>query len=583
MRSSIFVSIVAASLAAGVSARAQTAPARAAGVYRALLVGIDAYAHVTPLKGSVADIHDLESSLRGIGATDIKVLLDGAATRGSVLAEFNAMALRANPGDTIFLSVSGHGAQEPERVRGSAVDGMDTVFLLAGFDPNNDARYGEKIVDKEFNHFVKMVEDRGARVVFIADTCSGGGLARDVDPRAEEMSYRAIRYKPREDTLTPVSTRAEAFMSPTDFKASNFLAAVDRQSKSPEIKVPGLGYRGALSYAVARGLEGAADLNNDGVITTAELFDYTTRVTYQLSDQRQKIVTAAAQGVNPVSDVIVRFDRGIAVRPPEPEKPGPAVTPPPPGPGPTSAGTRPGPANPPPGPAATPAVANAPPPVAKPAVVNAPTAAAAGLVRVASLDGQSNRLSGLSLQTKIELVAPTANPDIVWDPASKDVLTGGDIIARNIDRNDLPGVIERTSAVRQVKARALRSPQAIRVVPDDRLHRKGTRVEIEVSGLVGKSLIMFNLAGDGTVQMIYPIGSDPVVRSEPVYRVPLIVRDPLGSDEIVAITSSRRLPELEAAIKGLDRRRNPVKISELLNQFAGADVSVGSAGLFTAP
>ena len=576
MRYSIVVSIVAAALAGGSGARAQNAPSPAVGTYRALLIGIDAYAYVTPLKGSVADIRDLESSLRGIGANDVKVMIDGAATRGSVLAEFNAMALRANPGDTIFLSVSGHGAQEPERVKGSAVDGMDTVFLLAGFDPGNDARYGEKIVDKEFNHFVKMVEDRGARVIFIADTCSGGGLARDVDPRAAEMSYRAIRYKPREDALQPVSTRAEAFMSPTDFKASNFLAAVDRQSKSPEIKVPGLGYRGALSYAVARGLEGAADLDNDGVITTAELFEYTTRVTYQLSDQRQKIVTAAAQGINPASDVIVRFDRGIAVRPPEPEKPGPAATPP--GPGPTPVSVKPGPAAPP-----VAATVPAPPPVARPPVVNAPTAAAAGLVRVASLDGQSSRLTGLSLQTKIEVVAPSANPDIVWDPASKDVLAGGDVIARNIDRNDLPGVIERTSAVRQIKARALRSPQAIRVVPDDKLHRKGTRVEVEVSGLVGKSLIMFNLAGDGTVQMIYPIGSDPAIRSEPTYRLPLIVRDPLGSDEVVAITSSRRLPELEQAIKGLDRRRNPVKISELLNQYAGADVSVGSAGLFTAP
>lgn len=566
MRRRIAFSLSAAALAAGLcalAAQAQTARARPAGAFRALLVGVDEYQHVTPLKGSVADIIDLEASLRKIGARDIKTMINASVTRGSLLVEFENMVTRSEPGDTVFLSISGHGAQEPERVKGSAPDGMDTVFLMPGFDPKSREGYGEKIVDKEFNHFIKRIEDKGARVVFIADTCSGGGLARDVDPRGAEMSYRAVKYTPIEDELKTVSTRADAFLSPTDFKTSTFLAAVDRQSKAPEIRVPGVGFRGALSYAVARGIEGAADLNGDGQITTAELFEYSRRVTYQLSDQRQLIVTAAAQATDPEADVIVRFDRGISVIPADPGKPGQAPSAAPPA-------------------AKPPANAPAQTPVARP--VTPPLApGAAGPVRVASLDGQGNRFTGLSVLTPYEVVAPGANPDVLWDPATREVLAGGDVIARNVDRNDLPGVIERTAAVRLLKLRAARTPQSIRVIPDDKLHHKGARVEIEVGGLAGKSLVLFNIAGDGTVQMIYPIGSDAPIRSDAIYRLQLLVREPLGADQIVAVTASRRLAELETAIRQLDRRRNPMKISELISQYAAADVLVGAAGLFTGP
>ena len=565
MKRSILKSFSIAAVAVWASSPAHAQKAAPPVETRALIIGIDDYQFVPHLKGAIADARDLEGAIRGIGARDVHMLLDAAATRGTVLLEFQNLVARTQRGDTVFIAISGHGAQEPERVPGSQPDGMDAVFLLPGFDPKDDARYSEKILNNEFNHFIKGIEEKGARVVFIADTCSGGGLARSVDSRGEEMSYRAIKYPPRQDNLTPVATRADAMMATTDFAASNFLAAVDRQSKAPEIRVPGIGYRGALSYSIARGLEGAADLNGDGEITAAELFEYAHRVTYQLSDQRQQIVTAAAEGKDASKDVIVSFDRGIAVRPTNPDKPAGAPA------GPITTAR--------PVPAASPAAAARP--QAKP--VSSPAANAGGPVRVASLDGQGARFTGLSLQIPYEVVAPTANPDLVWDPASRDALSGGDVIAHNVDRNDLPSVIERTAAVRWLKMRAAQGPQALRIVPDDKLHRKGARVEIEVSNLSGRSLILFNLAGDGTVQMLYPLGSDPPVRTEDSYRVQLQVREPLGADQIVAVTSSRRLGELEQAIRQLDRKRNPMKISDAVNQFAAGDVLVGFAGLFTAP
>ena len=49
-------------------------------------------------------------------------------------------------------------------------------------------------------------------------------------------------------------------MTELDFDQTVFLAAVDRKTKAPEVEIPGIpGLRGALSYAVARAIEGYAD------------------------------------------------------------------------------------------------------------------------------------------------------------------------------------------------------------------------------------------------------------------------------------------------------------------------------------
>lgn len=85
------------------------------------------------------------------------------------------------------------------------------------------------------------------------------------------------------------------------------------------------------------------------------------------------------------------------------------------------------------------------------------------------------------------------------------------------------------------------------------------------------------------MQFLFPIGSDSSIREEDVFRLKVQVRPPYGADQLVAITASRRLPELEKAIRGLDKRRTPMMISELVNQIATTDILVGSASLITAP
>jgi hypothetical protein len=508
------------------------------GVVRALVIGIDAYVHVRPLKGAVADALDIESALRQTGVQDVTALIDAMADRSSILSSINRLVARTGPRDLVILSLAGHGAQEPERVRGSQPDGVENVFLLPGFE-NTAAGSQERVLGAEFNHFIKQFEAKGAHVLFVADTCFGGGMTRDVDPRAEEMSFRQVpSYRLTADLLQPITTTSDALMTELDFDRTVFLAAVDRKTKAPEVQIPGIaGLRGALSYAVARAIEGNADTRGDGNTTLREFFGNVRQVVYQLSNQRQNIVATASPSQDPQTDVVFQLSRSVSIRPqPAPADPG------------------------------------------------AQAARSDRPIKIASLDGKTTYFSGLTpREAAFEVVQPIEHPDLIWDPVSHDVLSWGDVVASGIDPADLPSVIDRATAIRELKRIATKEPQAITVGPDDSLHHKASLVHVDMTDVAGRALILFNIAGDGTVQMLYPVGSDPAVVRTAEFSFPVRVREPFGSDQLIAVTSQQRMTALEQAVKGLDRRRSSVQMINMIKRYAPGDARIGSAGLFTAP
>ncbi|MBL8587444.1 MAG: caspase family protein [Methylobacteriaceae bacterium] len=512
------------------------------GAVRALVVGVNAYRTLPQLQGAVADAEDIADTVRRLGAEDVTLLTDAAASRVAVLKAAEALRLRVKKGDLVILSIAGHGSLEPERVKGSEPDGMEAVFLLAGFAPQGAAT-AERILDKEFIHLIRGYEDKGARVLFVADSCSGGGLARSVDGRSGDVVYRAApTYKLTQDDLKPISTNADALSTELSFKRSLFLAAVDKNAKSPEVRAPGSDvYRGALSYALARAFEGAADADGDSSISVRELFDYVQQVSYQVSDQRQTVVTRSAPLQDAARETVVGISRGVTVlNPKAPPPAAPAPTPPPvvtPAPPTSGLATAPPPPSLTPAPSATPApqpkptVAAVPPP---PPLVNPPTSIpappiAAGPVptprpgpniKVAALDGQSKRFDGLTpIDSAFDVVAPNQQPDLVWDPATKEAIAAGDVIARDVDRADLPAIVDRMAAVRGVKQMATQAPLPVRLGPDSKVHRRGARIQLSIEDVSGRAFYLFNIAGDGTVQLLYPQNNDPAIYQKPIFRM----------------------------------------------------------------
>ena len=530
------------------------------GAIRALIIGIDAYQHVRPLKGSVADARDIEGSLRSMGTSDIVTLVDEQATRINVLRNISDLVQRTKTNDLIILSIAGHGAQEPETIKGSEPDGMQDVFLLPGFEPTAEGSQ-QRILGSEFNHFIRQFELRGAKILFVADTCHGGGMAREIDPRAAEMSFRQVpRYTLSVDKLNPVTDKADP-VSELDLDHTAFLAAVDRNTKAPEVKIPSVeGLRGALSYAVARAFEGGADADHDGKVTLKELFANVRQVVYQLSDQRQNIVTKASPSRSVDSDVVFQLTRGPTL----------TVQPSPQG-------------------ASQGAVLASVPDRAAP---GANTSASAELavtrssvpIRLAALDGRTNYFPKLtSRETTIEIVRPIDDPDLIWDPKSHDVISWGDVVAYKVGLNDLVTVIDRTAAIRELKKIATKSPQALRVAPDDAQHHNNQPVQIELSDVAGRAAILFDISGDGTIQMLYPIGSDTARPQAGSLQLPLRVREPFGAEQVVAITSAERITDLEQALLQLDKRKTPGQLIKIMAKFLPADARVGSIGFFTAP
>jgi hypothetical protein len=516
------------------------------GEVRALIVGIDQYRSVHRLRGAVADSRDIETALRSMGAEDVVSLIDDAAARSAVLRELDALLSKTKPGDLIVLAIAGHGAQEDERVRGSSPDGVDEVFLLVGFDPATGPTASEKILNHEFNHYIKLIEARGGQVIFVADTCYGGGLAREVDPRGQEVTYRDTpRYTIAVDEFRPVSSSADAFLTPLDFQRTTFLAAVDRLTRAPEVVIDGK-YRGALSYAVARAIEGAADQNGDGRITMSELFSYLKQLVYQISDERQNIVALDSPNRDPIREIVMQMSQRLArgaevgVSAPAPSQP-----------------------------VDTPRKSRPP-------------------IRIASLDGREDAFADVvALREPFEVVSPNdvdTPPDLIWDPATHDVVSGGgDKIVLGADKLDLPGVIDRTAALRDVKRLVAESPQAIKVLPDASLHRSGSVIQVEVDGSKDRALILVDITGNGTLQVLYPMSYHQPILPTDTYRAPFLVRGPFGADEVVAITSRRRMPALEQALKQLDGRRSAGQLTDVISRFGPAEFRIGVVGLFTAP
>ncbi|MFB9269864.1 caspase family protein [Bradyrhizobium erythrophlei] len=538
------------------------------GAVRALVIGIDDYQHVRKLRGAVADATDIVSSLRTMGVGDVVELTNAQADRASILREVSALVERTRNNDLIFLSIAGHGTQEPERVKGSEPDGMENVFLLPGFE-TTPAGSVQRILGSEFNHFIRQFELRGAKVIFVADTCHGGGMVRDIDPRAAEMSFRQVpRYTLLVDELKPVTDRNDP-KSELDLDHTAFIAAVDRHTKAPEVRIPGIdGLRGALSYAVARAVEGNADINHDGKVTLKELFSNVRQVVYQLSDQRQNVVTISSPAQRLETDVAFELTRGVVLIQ-----------------GPT-AGAAPGQTG-----AAAPIEGRAPAPLPVTATAPvAPTGAApvalrvAAPIRLAALDGKTNYFTSVKPQDiAVQAVQPTDNPDLIWDPVSHDVIAWGDVVAYGVDVTGLPTVVDRTAAIRELKRMATRSPQVMRMWPDDRQQRRGQTVEVDLSDVASKAVLLFNVSGDGTIQMLYPIGSDASLARSANLRLPLKVGEPFGAEQIVAVTSQQRMVDLENVLIQLNRRRASGQVIKSLERYLPADARIGSIGFFSVP
>jgi len=242
---------------AAIPSRGADAPAKTF----ALIIGISQYQklpHDLWLQYPDADAKQfaqfLESPRGGaVPADQIMLLTNQQATTGAVRTAFKTF-LKDKPGhnDTVYVLIAGHGT----------VDATGAYILTSDSDPNNLS--GTAMPMAELHSVVEDELNRAGRVILLADVCraasiagqkteSLGGVVKDLGESPGQM-LGLMAARPKE-----------------------------LSNEGPEYG----GGHGAFTWAVLRGLSGAADADHDGYVTAGELIDFVYSDVKQLTHDRQ--------------------------------------------------------------------------------------------------------------------------------------------------------------------------------------------------------------------------------------------------------------------------------------------------------
>ena len=551
----------------------------------ALVVGINTYAGrdargpIRPLLGCLNDADDIEQQVRRLQPVYLRRLgwnpvtkEERPVTRAGFFEAWHSMLAEARAGDTLLFTFSGHGSQVPVLPGNPTeeADGMDETLVLTGYNVR-DARNGELIIDDELDGLFRAAHARELIVVFVSDSCHSGTVYRKVEWHG--VSYRTLDPDPlarRRPVAAPQPVAPPA--APPNLL---FLAGAQDNELVPEISIGGR-YRGALSVAVARALEGRAA--TDGIVTAYGLARFVLGHVRDLSDGGQHphvtwptpaILATSAQAfpvgrtrATPASVLGVSRDTPVIVL----------------------AGA----SRPPVGPAAQ-----------------------IGPVRL--------RILGLAAVEQQRIVQPLTGAmlvregepvSLVWDADQKLVLNDqGHRLAEKVEASQLQHAIDRRLALERLGSMRVAGDSGLdmKILLGDRetpvsdvTHKPGARLSVVLSGIDdGHYYALFNLAGNGQVEMLEPYPGEPSSLGHPSFRtgmckekggqeidiggVSVKAEGPFGAEHVVAVAGALPLSRLMPA---LAKAHNEIAvagaIAGLIQEAEVQPLQVGFRGIYSA-
>jgi Caspase domain len=177
--------------------------------------------------------------------------------------------------------------------------------------------------------------------------------------------------------------------------------------------------------------------------------------------------------------------------------------------------------------------------------------------------------------------------DLVWDVGKKEVLSRGDLVMQFVDGSLIGGVIDRTWALGRLRKIAENRYLSADLATAGQLLTAGDVAKIEVDGIAGQRLVVFDIGADATVQMLYPSApgaaghcADPQNNG---WRCSLRVTPPFGADTIVTLATSGSTDDLLRWLRGHHARRDAALIPAILAEAMKADpaAKVGLVGVYT--
>jgi hypothetical protein len=243
----------------------------------AIIIGIENYKRVPKADFASNDAKVFQRyAIRSLGIppSKIKLLLDSDADQAGIIKAIrNWLPLHINEGKTqVFLFYSGHGY--PSK------DGKELYFLPHETDIDLIDETG--INQKNILNSIDRL--RPLSVTFFVDSCFSG-----ISKSGDSLIAGA----------RPLALASTSFYAPVGFTAITAAGPQQISSASKELR------HGIFSYFLMKGMEGNADSNSDGEITSGELTEYVS-----------KNVKRSAMGINRIQDpqLIGDADRVIIAR-----------------------------------------------------------------------------------------------------------------------------------------------------------------------------------------------------------------------------------------------------------------------------
>ena len=464
----------------------------------ALVVGIDKYKYsgangFTNLDGAVNDAKLLAEVFRNqkVDLPDSRILLNENATRANFIKAWKSMVAKANPGDTLILTYSGHGGQETDLPPLDEKDGFDETLMFHDFNPATitDGR----ISDDELLGIFKKAKNY--KILFVADSCHSSGMVRSLaKPVGKFRSAGSWNIRP--NTPPPsITLPTEGDENKKLPQHITMITAVDSDS----LKVPETTFynqaHGALSWFFAQAMNGDADSNKNGRLERNELERFLKQKVTTQMDRRQtpKLLPRGDQ------KAVFSLNKGFEVRPTIPNT-----------------------------------------------------------VRIAVKNGSAPSDLNNASVIKNETLA-----DLLF------VIQGGETQVFNKNGDKITTLTSNTAANWQRlidKKRLLKAldkqfqmnlkPIKITLQEGDKLHKKGEVLHFSIApgdkseGL--NALTLFNLAGNGELQFLYPLsdyGDKPVIQKFPYTLPPMKTTKPFGGDNLVAILCKKPKADLHSLLE----------------------------------
>jgi Caspase domain len=272
---------------------------------RALLVGIDAYAHIRTLDGCVNDSRLMRSLLVdrfGFPADHVIQLLDAQATRQAILAAFDSLVTATGPDDVVVIHFAGHGSQMRDR-EGDEPSGFDSTLMP--WDTGRGPHENRDITDDEIHVVLAALAVKTRHITVLVDACHSGTVTRD----AFGAKTRSVERDLRPIEALPPSPVAGGRLALTPSGASGWLPLGDNyvliagcrdEEESKEYFPPeGGGPHGALTYFLSQALQAATSTT-----TYRDVFEHiAARVTAYNAVQHPQIEGTADKTVFGVDDL----------------------------------------------------------------------------------------------------------------------------------------------------------------------------------------------------------------------------------------------------------------------------------------